>query len=133
MEVLDEHADQILVTPAELAEMFVEHERRGALLALAVAHVEAAGRWADDGSVTMRAWMRNHLRMSDVDAGAMLRRAGLLNRYDAFAERVLASLSEIERRDVRAFDLWFYTSGGWRWLPGIVAVTTLVAWIASAS
>ena len=34
----------------------------------------------------MRAWMRHHLRMSDIDAGAMLRRAGLLNRFDAFAE-----------------------------------------------
>ncbi len=57
--------------------------------------------------------------------------APLKSRYDAFAQRVLASLSEIERRDVRAFDRWFTTSGGWRWLPGIVAVTTLVAWIAS--
>ena len=55
----------------------------------------------------------------------------LKSRYDAFAQRVLASLSEIERRDVRAFDLWFYASGGWRWLVGIVAATTLLAWIAS--
>ena len=55
----------------------------------------------------------------------------LKSRYDAFAQRVLASLSEIERRDVRAFDRWFYASGGWRWLVGIVAVTTLLAWIAS--
>ncbi len=51
--------------------------------------------------------------------------AALKSRYDAFAQRVLASLSEIERRDVRAFDRWFYASGGWRWLVGIVAVTTL--------
>ena len=55
----------------------------------------------------------------------------LKSRYDALAQRVLASLSEIERRDVRAFDRWFYASGGWRWLLGIVAVTTLVAWVAS--
>ena len=34
--------------------------------------------------------------------------AALKSRYDAFAERLLASLSEIERRDVRAFDHWFY-------------------------
>ncbi len=51
-------------------------------------------------------------------------------RYDAFAERVLASLSEIEREDVRSFDRWFY-GGGWRWLVAIVAVTTVFAWIAS--
>lgn len=57
--------------------------------------------------------------------------AALKSRYEAFGQRVLASLSEIERRDVRAFDNWFYASGGWRWLLGIVAVTTLVAWVAS--
>ncbi|MFO1398046.1 MAG: histidine kinase [Burkholderiales bacterium] len=53
------------------------------------------------------------------------------SRYEAFGQRVLASLSEIERRDVRAFDNWFYASGGWRWLLAIVAVTTFVAWLAS--
>ncbi|HEX4882787.1 MAG TPA: histidine kinase [Casimicrobiaceae bacterium] len=51
-------------------------------------------------------------------------------RYDAFADRVLCSLSEIEREDVKSFDRWFY-GGGWRWLVGIVAVTTAFAWIAS--
>ena len=55
----------------------------------------------------------------------------LKSRYDAFAQRVLASLSEIERRDVRAFDRWFYANGGWRWLIGVVIVTTLIAWVAS--
>ena len=55
----------------------------------------------------------------------------LKGRYDAFSQRVLSSLSEIERRDVRAFDTWFYRSGGWRWLIGVVLLTTLIAWIAS--
>ncbi len=55
----------------------------------------------------------------------------LKTRYDDYIQRLLDSLSEIERRDVRAFDLWFYASGGWRWLLGVVAVTTLVAWVAS--
>ena len=57
--------------------------------------------------------------------------AAFKSRYDAFAQRVLASLSEIERRDVRAFDRWFYAQRGWQWLIGTVAVTTLVAWVAS--
>jgi signal transduction histidine kinase len=57
--------------------------------------------------------------------------AAFKTRYEAFAQRVLASLSEIERRDVRAFDRWFYANGGWRWLLGVVVLTTLVAWIAS--
>ena len=55
----------------------------------------------------------------------------LRSRYDAFADRVLCSLSEIEREDVRSFDRWFYRGGGWRWLVGIVAVTTGVAFVAS--
>jgi len=55
----------------------------------------------------------------------------LKTRYDAFAQRVLGSLSEVERRDVRAFDAWFYRDGGWRSIFAIVGVTTLFAWIAS--
>jgi hypothetical protein len=57
--------------------------------------------------------------------------AALKSRYAAFAERVLASLSEVERRDVRAFDRWFYRGGGWRWLIVIVGVTTALAWVAA--
>ena len=55
----------------------------------------------------------------------------LKTRYDAFAERVLSSLSEIERRDVRSFDQWLYHGGGWHWLVGTILVTTGGAWIAS--
>jgi sensor histidine kinase YesM len=44
---------------------------------------------------------------------------------------VLASLSEVERRDVQAFDDWFYRQRGWYWLLAIIAVTTLAAWVAS--
>jgi signal transduction histidine kinase len=55
----------------------------------------------------------------------------LRTRYDAFADRVLCSLNEIEREDVRTFDRWFYQGGGWRWLVGIVALTTGVAFVAS--
>ena len=43
--------------------------------------------------------------------------AALKSRYQRFSDRVLASLSEVERQDVKAFDRWFYSSGGWRWLP----------------
>jgi len=57
--------------------------------------------------------------------------ASMKTRYDAFAQRLLASLSEVERRDVQAFDAWFYREHGWRWLFAIVAVTTLAAWVAS--
>jgi signal transduction histidine kinase len=55
----------------------------------------------------------------------------LKSRYHTFAERVLSSLSEIERRDVRAFDHWFYRERGWQWLVWIFAGTTLAAAAAS--
>ena len=55
----------------------------------------------------------------------------LKDRYDAFADRVLSSLSEIEREDVKSFDRWFYRGRGWVWLAGIVTLTTCVAWVAS--
>ncbi len=51
-----------------------------------------------------------------------------MSRYDAFAERLLASLTEMERRDVRSFDRWFFQEG-WRWLAVLVAATTAVAWL----
>jgi histidine kinase/histidine kinase/DNA gyrase B/HSP90-like ATPase len=54
--------------------------------------------------------------------------AALKSRYDAFADRLLDSLSEIERRDVRSFDHWFF-SEGWRWLAGLVVATTILAWL----
>ncbi len=57
--------------------------------------------------------------------------AALKSRYSAFAERVLASLTEVERREVKAFDQWFYRKGGWRWIVVIVAGTTGVAWLAA--
>jgi hypothetical protein len=105
MEVLDRYADQILVSSAELSAKWAELERQMALFALAVAHVDEGGSWADDGSVTMRAWMREHLRMSDADAGVWLRRAGLLNRYGAFAECALTgALSSSQLREVEKCD-----------------------------
>ncbi len=54
--------------------------------------------------------------------------ADFRTRYDAFADRLLASLSELERRDVQSFDRWFF-SEGWRWLAGLVVATTLLAWL----
>jgi hypothetical protein len=32
---------------------------------------------------------------------------------------------------VRSFDRWFYAGGGWRWLVGIILVTTAAAWVAA--
>jgi two-component sensor histidine kinase len=55
----------------------------------------------------------------------------LKSRYEAFVERALSSLTEVERRDVRSLDQWLYHDGGWLWLVGIVLMTTGAAWIAA--
>jgi signal transduction histidine kinase len=57
--------------------------------------------------------------------------AALKSRYDALTRRMLGSLSEDVRRDVKAFDAWFYRGGGWRLLFVIVGLTTLSAFLAS--
>lgn len=93
----------ILLSPTELVRALAEHERRAAVLALAVSHVSRAGRWADDGSVTMRAFLRSNCRMSDLEANAWLRRGRLLDRCEEFAKAALAGrlsssqLRELER------------------------------------
>lgn len=101
MEALADHFEQIVLTPQQLAARWSELERELAVFALAVAHVDDSGRWADDGSVTMRSWMREHLRMSDADAGTWIRRASLLNHFSAFAEcAVSGALSSSQLREV---------------------------------
>ena len=52
-------------------------------------------------------------------------------RHDSIVERILSSLTEIERRDVRSFDQWLYHDGGWHWLVGIIVTTTGAAWVAA--
>ena len=41
-----------------------EWERQGAALALSARQLELAGAFSNDGTVSMKAWMRNHLRMT---------------------------------------------------------------------
>ena len=55
----------------------------------------------------------------------MLRR--LNERMERYAERQLAAMSEVERRDARAFDEWFVRRRGWRWLVWVCAGATLLA------
>jgi signal transduction histidine kinase len=58
--------------------------------------------------------------------------AALRLRYQAFSRRAFASLSEIERRDMQAFDRWFYAGRGWVWLIVIAGVNCIVAGVAAA-
>jgi signal transduction histidine kinase len=52
-------------------------------------------------------------------------------RIERYSERKLAGMSEIERRDVLAFDDWFLRRRGWQWLIWIFVAATLLATLAA--
>jgi hypothetical protein len=52
-------------------------------------------------------------------------------RIERYSERKLAGMSEIERRDVLAFDEWFLRRRGWQWLIWIFVAATLLATLAA--
>ncbi|MEY4338735.1 MAG: hypothetical protein RLZ14_585 [Actinomycetota bacterium] len=103
--LIDSVADRVLVSPQQLIEQWRDLEQQLAVFALAVAHVNDAGRWADDGSVTMKSWMRNQLRMSDQQAGGWLGQAGMLNRFEHIGEAALEGvLSQGHLAELRRLD-----------------------------
>ena len=67
-----------------------EHERQGAALALAARQLELAGAFSNDGTVSMKAWMRNHLRMTDQRANELLGTGRFLSKHDHFAAAALS-------------------------------------------
>ena len=69
----------------DLRSAIAEHEARYAELALAAVRLADAGEWALDGSLTMTAWLRHHLRMTDTDASMLLRHGRFLDRFEPFA------------------------------------------------
>lgn len=87
---LDAAMDQITMSADELLQALAEHERRSAVLALAVRHVETTQVWAADGAVSMQAWLRDRARMSSADAGRWVRRGRFLDRFPVFAEALVS-------------------------------------------
>ena len=77
--------DEIVLSPAEFIDAWAAHERESARLALAARRLEACGDWAHDGSVSMTAWLRNHCRMSNRDATALVHRGRFLDKFPAVA------------------------------------------------
>src|SRR5690349_17048525 len=59
----------------------------------------------------------------------LLRR--LNERLEYYSQRKLAGMSEIERRDVLAFDDWFLHRRGWVWLIWIFIAATALAVLAA--
>ena len=90
MTVLDGHAADILRNIDDFACAAVEHERQAALLALNAAHLEATGAFGLDGTVSMNAWLRRHLRMTPQRAGELLATGRFLNKSSDFAEAAVS-------------------------------------------
>jgi len=86
MSAMDEHAEQILLTPAEALAAVTAWELQGTLLALALRRMETMGTFGTDGSVSMKAWLREYARMTDQGAGDLLATGRFLDNNAAFAE-----------------------------------------------
>jgi hypothetical protein len=78
--------NDIVLTAAELIDAWATFEREAARLALAARRLETCGDWADDGSVSMMAWLRHHCRMSNRDAASLVHRGRFLDKFATIAE-----------------------------------------------
>ena len=86
MSAIDLHAEQTLLTPAEALAAVTAWELQGTLLALALRRIETMGTFGVDGSVSMKAWLREKARMTDQGAGDLLATGRFLDNNAAFAE-----------------------------------------------
>lgn len=86
---MDEHVDQILLSPAEALAAVRAWEQQGALLSLALRHVETAGTFGNEGAVSMRAWLRDKARMSPNVSSALLSTGRFLDTNPVFADAAL--------------------------------------------
>ena len=92
MTALDEHVDQILLSPAEALAAVRAWELQGAVLSLALRHVEAAGTFAVEGAVSMNAWLRDKARMNPAAVSRLLSTGRFLDTNSAFAEAALTGV-----------------------------------------
>jgi len=89
MNALDEYVDQILLSPAEALAAVRAWEHQGALLSLALRHVEVTGTYGVEGAVSINAWLRTNARMSPNVASALLSTGRFLDTNTAFAEAAI--------------------------------------------
>ena len=85
MTSFDDCFAETLLSIDDFACAVTEHERQAALLALNAAHLEATGAFGLDGTVSMNAWLRNHLRMTPQRAGELLATGRFLIKCSVFA------------------------------------------------
>ena len=90
MSALDQHAEQTLLTPPEALAAVAAWELQGTLLALALRRIETSGTFGTDGAVSMKAWLREHTRMTDQAACELLSTGRFLDNNSAFAEAAVS-------------------------------------------
>ena len=95
MTVLDDHAAEIVLSPAEVLAVAADLDRRVALFALAVRRLELSGEYGLDGTVSIHAWLRNNAKMTNQRAHEVVAIGRFLDNCPHFAcAAVSGSLSE---------------------------------------
>ncbi len=86
MRVVDEPASEPLRSNDDFGCAVAEWERQGAALALHARQLEIAGAYGNDGTVSMKSWMRTHLRMTNQRASELLGTGRFLETHTHFAD-----------------------------------------------
>ena len=87
---VDDRPAEVLHTIDDFACAASAWERQGAALALSARQLEVAGAFGDDGTVSMKARMRNHLRMTDQRTNELLGTGRFLSKHEHFATAALS-------------------------------------------
>jgi hypothetical protein len=83
---------QEIVSLDDLVTALGHHERFGAQLAVAVGRMNTAGVWADDGALSMAAWLRHHARLSHRDSSRLVRHGKFLSSFDRVADAAVSGV-----------------------------------------
>ena len=92
MTVVDDLTAETLLSIDEFAAAVSEWERQAAVLALTARRLEVTGAFGDDGTVSMKSWMRNHLRMTNQHAGELLSTGRFLDKCSHFAAAAVSGV-----------------------------------------
>jgi len=89
MILLDDPAVEALLSIDDFGCAVAEWERQGAALAMHARRLEVTGAFGADGTVSMKSWMRTHLRMTNQRAGELLGTGRFLEAHTHFADAAL--------------------------------------------
>jgi hypothetical protein len=81
-----------VVSLDELVDALRHLEQFSAVVALGTAQLNESGLWAADGALTMKSWLRQHTRLSDRDAGRLVKDGKFLRDYNAVGAAAVAGV-----------------------------------------